>query len=525
MNRDEMLQALTDKSTRWDILIIGGGATGLGCAVDAATRGYRTALVEQSDFAKGTSSRSTKLIHGGVRYLQQGNLKLVRESLRERGLLMRNAPHLVNRLGFIVPNYKWWEGIFYGVGLRIYDRLAGNLSLGRSEHLSCAELLQHAPTLEPHGLRGGVRYYDGQFDDARLAISLAHTAAGAGAVVSNYMQVTSLLKRNEQICGAMVHDLETNRQHELAARAVINATGVFTDSIRRLDAPGETKLIVPSQGAHIVLEKSFLPGDSAIMVPKTDDGRVLFAIPWHDRVVIGTTDTPKSQPELEPHPLREEIDFLLAHAARYLTKDPQPENVLCTFAGLRPLVKSGQTKNTALVPRDHTVLVSKSGLVTVTGGKWTTYRRMAEDTVDQAALMARLAWRASTTSNLRLHGWMETGEEPSTGKEWPPRSYGSDASALRQIVKEDPALNEMLHPRLPYRGAEVVWAVRHEMARTVEDVLARRTRALFLDARASMEAAPKVAGLMAKELGREQQWQAQQVAAYREVAGAYVPEA
>lgn len=331
MNRAEMLNALTDKSTRWDVLIIGGGATGLGCALDAVTRGYRTALVEQSDFAKGTSSRSTKLIHGGVRYLQQGNLKLVRESLQERGLLMRNAPHLVNRLGFIVPNYKWWEGTFYGLGLKIYDRLAGDLNLGRSRHLSCDEVLQLAPTLEPGGLRGGVRYYDGQFDDARLAISLAQTAVSAGAIVSNYVRVTSLLKRSDRIAGAVVCDLETNQEHKLAASVVINATGAFTDFIRRLDAPDEKELIIPSQGAHIVLEKSFLPGDSAIMVPKTDDGRVLFAIPWHGRVLIGTTDTEVSGPQLEPRPLHEEIDFLLAHAGRYLTKDPQPENVLSTL--------------------------------------------------------------------------------------------------------------------------------------------------------------------------------------------------
>jgi glycerol-3-phosphate dehydrogenase len=523
MNRAEMLKSLTDSSTRWDILIIGGGATGLGCAVDAAARGYRTLLVEQSDFAKATSSRSTKLIHGGVRYLQQGNLKLVRESLRERGLLIRNAPHLVKRLGFIVPNYRWWEGAFYGTGLKIYDRLAGDLGLGRSRRLSCAEALQHAPTLEPDGLRGGVLYYDAQFDDARLAISLAQTAADAGAVVANYAQVTSLVKRTDQICGAMVRDLETNQEHELAALAVINATGVFTDSIRHLDEPESNKLIVPSQGAHVVLEKSFLPGDTAIMVPKTADGRVLFAIPWHDRVLIGTTDTPVSQPQLEPRPLRGEIEFLLAHAGRYLTKDPQLGDVLCTFAGLRPLVKTAHTKNTALVPRDHTVMVSKSGLITVTGGKWTTYRKMAEDTVDQASLVAGLKRRPSTTATLRLRGWREADEQERKDNLWPPNHYGSDASALQQMVQEEPALNEPLHPALPYRAAEVVWAVRHEMACTVEDVLARRTRALFLDTRASVEAAPKVARLMTQALRRDQQWEQQQVMGYRELARAYLP--
>jgi glycerol-3-phosphate dehydrogenase len=555
MNRDQMLRALTASADPWDLIIIGGGATGLGAAVDAAARGYRTLLLEQGDFAKGTSSRSTKLIHGGVRYLQQGNLKLVRESLRERGLLTRNAPHLVNHLAFVVPNYTWWEGPFYGAGLKIYDRLAGKLGLGPSRHLSRKATLDCLPTLEPKGLRGGTIYFDGQFDDARLAIALAQTAADLGGTVINYMQVTALLKKPvspatkssgdrrqarargrladspqsaEAISGVVARDIETGHEYRLAARGVINATGIFTDAIRRLDEPGAAAVIAPSQGAHIVLDRSFLPGDSAIMVPKTDDRRVLFAIPWHERVLIGTTETTVSKPALEPRPLREEIEFLLKHAARYLTKDPKPKDVLSAFAGLRPLVKHGKTRNTALVPRDHTIMVSEAGLVTITGGKWTTYRKMAEDTVDCAADVAGLEKRTCNTADLRLHGAdggeqrTETAAARSELKAHILRTYGSDGAAVLGLIDSQPALNERLHPDLPYRVAEVIWAVRHEMARTVEDVLSRRTRLLLLDARASMEISPRVARWIAQEIGRDEKWERQQVAAYRSLAEGYL---
>jgi len=555
MNRDQMLRALTGSADPWDLIIIGGGATGLGAAVDAAARGYRTLLLEQGDFAKGTSSRSTKLIHGGVRYLQQGNLKLVRESLRERGLLTRNAPHLVNHLAFIVPNYTWWEGPFYGAGLKIYDRLAGKLGLGPSRHLSRKATLECLPTLEPKGLRGGTIYYDGQFDDARLAIALAQTAVDLGGTVLNYVQVTGLLKKSAStatkssgdrrqalargrladspqsagaICGVVARDMETGREYRIAARGVINATGIFTDTIRRLDQPNAAGVIAPSQGAHIVLDRSFLPGDSAIMVPKTDDRRVLFAIPWHERVLIGTTETTVSKPALEPRPLREEIEFLLKHAARYLTKDPKPKDVLSAFAGLRPLVKHGKTRNTALVPRDHTIMVSAAGLVTITGGKWTTYRKMAEDTVDCAAEVAGLEKRTCNTADLRLHGAdggeqrTETGDARSELKAHILRTYGSDGAAVLTLIDGQPALNERLHPDLPYRAAEVIWAVRHEMARTVEDVLSRRTRLLLLDARASIEISPRVARWIAQEIGRDEKWERQQVAAYRSLAEGYL---
>src|SRR6266567_3942516 len=382
MTRDELLQQLDDPSQIWDMIVIGGGATGLGTAVEAASRSYRTLLLEQSDFAKGTSSRSTKLIHGGVRYLQQGNLALVLEALHERGLLVRNAPHLVHNLSFVVPLYDWWEGPFYGIGLKLYDMLAGRLGLGPSRLLSREETLERLPTVAPEGLRGGVIYHDGQFDDARLAVSLARTLADLGGTPLNYLQVTGLVKEGGTTTGVTGRDSETSREYRLRGRVVVNATGVFTDQVRRLDDPEAAPVIAPSQGVHLVLDRSFLPGDSAIMIPHTADKRVLFAVPWHGRVVVGTTDTPVSRVSLEPVPLPEEIDFLLAHAARYLTRHPARGDVLSAFAGLRPLVHPGGGGETAAISREHAVLLSNSGLVSITGGKWTTYRRMGEDTVN-----------------------------------------------------------------------------------------------------------------------------------------------
>ncbi len=518
MNRDEMVARL-EAPEYWDLIVIGGGATGLGTAVESAARGYRTLLLEQHDFGKATSSRSTKLVHGGVRYLQQGNVALVLEALKERGLLIRNAPHLVRHLPFIVPTYDWWEGPFYGVGLKLYDMLAGKLGLQPSKTLSREETLERLPTVEPEGLRGGVIYYDGQFDDARLAVNLAETAADLGAAVVNYVPVTALSKQDGLVTGVVARDLESGTDYRLNARVVVNATGVFTDVVRRMDEPGAQTIVQPSQGVHLVLDSSFLPGDSAVMVPHTDDGRVLFAVPWHGRVVVGTTDTPVDSVELEPRPLAEEIDYLLSYAARYLTRDPAPSDVLSVFAGLRPLVRAGEGKDTASLSRDHTLTISASGLVTITGGKWTTYRKMAEDTVDQAAVVAGLDERPSTTASLRLHGWLKV-----PGAEPPLDVYGSDAPAVGALLRERRGWDAPLEPRLPYLRGEAVWAARHEMARTVEDVLARRTRALLLDARASIAAAPSVAELLARELGRSRGWQRDQVAAYTELAKGYLLE-
>jgi glycerol-3-phosphate dehydrogenase len=527
MNRDAMLAAARDGRT-WDVLVIGGGATGLGTAVDAAARGYDTLLLEAADFAHGTSSRSTKLVHGGVRYLQQGNVGLVLEALRERGRLLRNAPHLVHNQSFVVPVYDWWEGPFYGVGLKLYDVLAGRLGLGPSEWLTLEETRERIPTIEPEALRGGVIYYDGQFDDARLAVTLARTAADRGATLVNYAPVTGLRKEDGRVRGAVVRDEESGESFDIAARVVVNATGAFTDAVRRMDDPGAAGIIRPSQGVHIVLDRSFLPGDSAVMVPHTDDGRVLFAVPWHGRIIVGTTDTPLDEPVPEPRPREEELEFLLTHAVRYLTKDPAREDILSTFAGIRPLVATekdgngrgdGESSATASISRDHTLLVSKDGLVTITGGKWTTYRKMAEDAVDEAAEVGGLEPRECPTEELRLHGWLE-GVDPDD----PLGVYGTDAHGVRSLFDEGgDRLGERLHPALPYRRAEIVWAVRHEMARTVDDALARRTRALLLDARAAIEAADDTARLMAAELGQGTGWAAGQAAAFRATASGYLP--
>jgi glycerol-3-phosphate dehydrogenase len=517
MNRDEMLERLRTRTKPWDLLIIGGGATGVGIAVDAASRGYEVALVEQSDFGKGTSSRSTKLVHGGVRYLQRGNLSLVMEALKERGILRQNAPHLVHDLAFVVPSYDWWEAPFYGIGLKLYDMLAGKYGFGRSRHLSVRKTIERIPTVETRGLRGGTIYYDGQFDDARLLINLAETAAEQGATLVNYFPVVGLGKDGEGLVnGVLARDAESGREWTLAARVVVNATGAFTDAVRRMDDPGAEEMISPSQGVHVVLDKSFLPGKTAIMVPHTDDGRVLFAIPWHERVVIGTTDTPVAETPLEPVPLPEEIDFILGHASRYLRKRPAKRDVLSVFAGLRPLVR-GSTAETAALSRDHTVHIARSGLVSVAGGKWTTYRRMAEDAVDQAALLARLPQRPCVTRELGVHGFHRRAE--SFGEL---AAYGSDAPAIDDLLRSDRALRDLVHPRLSLRAGEIVWAVRREMARTVDDVLARRTRSLLLDARAAIEAAPRVAAWMARELGRDAAWEAEQVRAFTALARNYL---
>ncbi|MBW7865479.1 MAG: glycerol-3-phosphate dehydrogenase/oxidase [Candidatus Hydrogenedentes bacterium] len=515
LSRDDMAARAADKRTVWDFLVIGGGATGMGVAVDAAARGLSVLLADRDDFGKGTSSRSTKLVHGGVRYLQQGNISLVLEALKERGLMRENAPHLVHDLPFIVPNYTWWEAPFYGIGLRVYDLLAGKHGFGPSRNLTVKKTIERIPTIETEGLRGGVIYYDGQFDDARLLINLMQTAAAHGAAVVNHMEAVRLLKKNGVVCGAALLDRETGKEHSVKARVVINATGPFVDGVRGMDEPGAAPMIRPSQGVHIVLDRAFLPGDSAIMVPHTDDGRVLFAIPWHGRTLVGTTDTPIDAVSEEPAALESEVEFLLTHTARYLTRDPDRGDVLSVFAGIRPLV-GGDAATTAALSRDHTLHISRSGLVTVTGGKWTTYRKMAEDTVDQAATVAQLDPPPCPTRTLRIHGYSKRPEEFGDLA-----LYGADALSIRNLMRGAPGNAERIHPNFTTVAAEVLWAVRNEMARTVEDFLSRRTRALLLDAAASVEAAPRVAALMAKELGRDRVWEEEQLRKYTALAARY----
>jgi glycerol-3-phosphate dehydrogenase len=521
MKRDEMMSRLARES--FDIIVVGGGASGLGVAVDAASRGYRTLLLEAHDFAKGTSSRSTKLVHGGVRYLEQLNFSLVTEALRERGLLYRNAPHLVSNLGFVVPRYRWWQGPFYGIGLKLYDALAGDLNLAPSRGLDRDATIAAIPNVEQEDLIGGTMYHDAQFDDARMAIHLARTAADHGAVLLNYMEVVEVLKAgggDGHTCGVVARDAETGDLRRILANVVVNATGIFSDTLRWLDQPDAMPMTSPSQGIHLVLDASFQPGPNAIMVPQTDDGRVLFLIPWHGRVLVGTTDTPMPSAEIEPRALPEEIEFVLRNAGRYLAKDPGRGDVLSVFAGQRPLVRSDDP-DTKKMSREHAVVVSNSGLVTIVGGKWTTYRKMAEDALVDAIAVGGLPARACITETLPLHGFMNR-DDAGLPADCARRVYGSDLVAIDAIAAEDPALAEPLHPRLPYTGAQIVFGARDEMARSVEDALARRTRALLLDARAAIDVAPRVAKLLSAELGRDSSWVAEQVASFRALARGYL---
>jgi glycerol-3-phosphate dehydrogenase len=517
MKRESLISEIENQNKCWDIIIIGGGSTGLGSALDAASRSFKTLLLEQHDFSKATSSRSTKLVHGGVRYLQQGNIPLVLEALRERGLLKQNAPHLVFNQSFVVPVYDWWRGPFYGVGLKLYDVLAGKLGLGPSKVLSRKETMQLVPNIEPEGLRGGVIYYDGLFDDSRLAINLAQSIIEHGGTVLNYMKVIQLSKKNGFINGVVAVDMETDKEYVIKSRVVVNATGVFTDSILVMDDPGAKKLITASQGVHIVLDKEFFPGDSAIMVPHTDDGRILFAVPWHNKVVVGTTDTEVSHITLEPRALDEEIEFIMKHAKRYMKKDPSKSDVKSIFAGIRPLVKFAGNKNTAAISRDHFLTVTNSGLITITGGKWTTYRKMGEDTIDKAITVGHLQAKKCITKSLRIHGWLIN-----IDKSDHLYFYGSDSIAIKKLIEEEPALCEKLSGSFPNLKAEVIWHARKEFARTVEDVLARRIRTLFLDAKASIKMAPVVAQILAKELKKSCEWEKKQIEEYLKLANEYL---
>jgi glycerol-3-phosphate dehydrogenase len=519
MNRDEMVSRIRERKKPWDILVIGGGATGVGIAVDAASRGYDILLLEQSDFGKGTSSRSTKLIHGGVRYLQQGNISLVMEALRERGILRNNAPHLVHDLAFVVPNYDWWEAPFYGIGLKVYDMLSGRYGFGPSKILSKEETLGRIPTIKSEGLRGGIIYYDGQFDDARLLINLARTASHQGAALLNYGRVVAATKDSQgYMDGVIFEDTEAGSEHEIKAKVVINATGPFSDDIRKMDDPEVLPMISPSQGIHLVFDKSFLPGHSAIMVPHTRDGRVMFAIPYMGATLVGTTDTPVSQVVLEPSPQEEEIEFILETAGAYLEKEPSREDIRSVFTGIRPLVKAGDDKGTAALSRDHTIEISQSGLITIAGGKWTTYRQMAKICVNHAISLAGLPSRPCETKTLNIHGFHKTAD-----KFGDLAIYGSDAPSILDLMRADSSRKAFLHPDLSVRVGEVTWATRFEAARTVDDFLARRTRCLLLNARAAMEAAPRVASIMAKELGRDKSWETAQVGAFHEIGKLHLP--
>ncbi len=516
--RADILRQLGQQGEPWDVLVIGGGATGLGTAVEAASRGYRTLLVERFDFAKGTSSRSTKLVHGGVRYLEQLNLTLVTDALRERGHMLRNAPHLVHDQQFVVPAYSYASLPYYGFGLKVYELLSGKLSFGRSEILSARSTLAKLPGLVGDRLRGGILYHDGQFDDARYAVALLRTLQDLGGTAINYVEAVAFLESNGKTIGIQARDREGDAILDLRAKVVINACGVFAEDTLSMDRGERGSLLAVSQGTHFVLPRSLLDGTTALMIPKTADGRVLFAIPWHGVTIVGTTDEPVDDATVEPRALVSEKRFLLDHITRYFGRRPRAEEILSVWSGLRPLVKKSGVK-TSQLSRDHTILVSPTGVVTVTGGKWTTYRRMGQDTINRACEVASLPKAPSRTLDLKIHGW--TMDSSGASSEWE-RVYGSDLADLRELSSEDASLDALLHPRLPIRAREVVWSARHEMARTVEDVLARRTRALFLDARAAMEAAPAVASLLARELNRSEDWREKGLADFLGVAKGYL---
>ena len=503
MNRSQQLEALAT-DTIWDIIVIGGGATGLGSALDAATRGYKTLLIESHDFAKGTSSRSTKLVHGGVRYLEQGNIKLVREALRERGYLLKNAPHLTSVQTFIVPVFSWWEKMFYGIGLKFYDLLSGKLSLGDTQILSKKETIAHLPTINTEKLSGGILYFDGQFDDSHLAIELAATAINKGATIINYCKAIGFVKTNDKITGVACIDVVSEKKYTLKTKVVVNATGVFTNAIVQMDDHLQHDLVSPSQGIHLVVDAKFFPGMDALMIPKTDDGRVLFAVPWHNKVVLGTTDTPIEEILLEPKPLEEEIEFIINHINRYCTTLITRTNINSVYVGLRPLVKQKRKGSTALLSREHHLSVSPSGLITITGGKWTTYRKMAADAVDNAGFIGKLNKEKCTTAHTPIGDELE--------KE----------NRMKEILKNDASLKEFIHPNYPFIKAQIVYAVKFEMAMGIEDILARRMRLLFLDAKLAIAVAPMVASIIAPYLQKDKNWEALEVKSFTELAGQYI---
>lgn len=520
MNRTEMLERVRTRKEDWDFIIIGGGASGIGCAVDAASRGFDVLLVEQSDFGKGTSSRSTKLVHGGVRYLAQGNVSLVREALKERGILSKNAPHLVHKKAFVIPVYSYWDKFFYAAGLKTYNILSGKYGFGKSQILSKEETIERLPNIKKEELQGGILYFDGQFDDSRLLINLAQTAAEQNAVLLNYARVFAFNYADDgKIDGVAVSDEITGQIFLAKAKVVINATGAFCDNVRQMSDRKAEKIITPSQGIHLVFDKKFLPSENALMIPKTSDERVLFGIPWHDHAVFGTTDTPIEKPELEPKAQEKEIEFILETAKDYLEKPPSREDILSIFVGIRPLVKAENTKNTASLSRDHTIETDEANLLTITGGKWTTYRSMAEDAVDQAIKLGNLPHKKCVTQKLKIHGFSE---ESSNFSDF--EIYGTDALEIQKLIAENSSLNEKLHPELSYTKAEIVWFCRNEMAQTVEDILARRTRALFLNAKAALEIAPNIAQIMAAEAEREDAefWIDEQIKHFTQTAQNYL---
>ena len=502
MKRPEAVARIESESQPWDVLVIGGGASGFGTALEAASRGHRTLLLEGSDFGQGTSSRSTKLIHGGVRYLAQGKIGLVRESLRERGFLLKNAPHLVHTLGFVIPCFRWWEKPYYQLGLEMYDRLSGSHRLAQTHGLSKSQTLEKVNGISSEGLSGGVRYEDGQFDDARLIISLYRTLLDQGGLAINHARVTQLIEDNDRVCGVIAQDQINQEEWKITAKVIVNATGIFSDQIRKLNEAQSSDIITTSRGIHLVLPRSFMSGSDAIMIPKTHDGRVLFIIPWHNHLLAGTTDTPCDSPEPEPRSTSTEIEYLLGYLNRYLTQPVEKKDILSTFAGLRPLIGGRGDEHTSRISRDYHLQTSSTGLITLAGGKWSTYRAMGEAAINQAEKVGDLESRKSNTTDLKLY---------------------NDSNELAEITGESPSNDNLLHPDYPWSQADVIHAVRYSLAQKVEDVISRRIRALPLNTEAAEQIAPKAAELMAKELGEDNNWIGGQIQSFRSLLESYRP--
>jgi glycerol-3-phosphate dehydrogenase len=496
MNRDTEIQKIV-ATPHWDMIIIGGGATGLGSALDAASRGFKVLCVEKDDFSKGTSSRSTKLIHGGVRYLEQGNFAMVKHALQERWFLLKNASKATRKLSFVLPVYSWWRFFYYGFGLMLYDFLSGKFSIGKTRLMNKNAVIKKLPDIKTDSLKGGIRYFDGQFDDSQICIALAKTAINQGATVVNHMKAESFMYKDGSICGLIIRDELNQSSYETYGRVVINATGVFADQMMQKDNPKHQCVVSPSRGIHIVIDKKYYNSVHAMLIPKTTDGRVLFAVPWHNKVIIGTTDTKTENILDEPIASKEEINFVIENFNQYMQQHLDLADIKSVYAGLRPLIKKHNIKSTADLVRDHTIMVSESGLVSITGGKWTTYRKMARDTINKAIQVAGIPYVRSKTRSLHLV--IETNN-----------------------LKLDQ--DELLHADYNYTRSDVVYAIREEMACTLEDILARRIRVLFLDAKVAQAVAPSVCKIMQKELNQTDEWYNQQLHAFMELVLRYLPE-
>ena len=512
MNRKAQLEQL--QQGMFDVLVIGGGATGTGVALDAVSRGLKTALVERDDFSAGSSSRSTKLVHGGVRYLEQAvkgldrtQFNLVRDALKERAVLLSNAPHLAHPLPILTPLYNWFQIPYMMIGLKLYDALAGRANLKSSRFVGREEALRRFPMLKKEGLRGAVLYYDGQFDDARMNVSLALTAAHEGAAVANHLEVTKLLKDGGRVAGASVRDTLSGETWDVRAKVVVNATGPFTDAIRHLDDEDAPPMLTASSGVHIVLDGHFSPPGTGLLIPQTDDGRVLFLLPWLGYTLFGTTDHPAAI-EPNPQPSEDDIDYLLSYLGRYFDVPATRDDILATWSGLRPLVSDPKAADTAKVSRDHVVNTSSSGLVTVAGGKWTTYRKMALDTVDEVLKVGHLQAGPSRTEQLKLVGaeaFRPAGAATLAEQfgldadvaEYLNRAYGDRAVKVAELAETYPG---RLVPGQPQLEAEVIYSATYEGADTAVDFLARRTRLAFLDQGAALAALPQVIELLGKTL-------------------------